>query len=126
MNSILSFIEILDIKFKQITHDVIEHKERSCFLNRTFLSIVELVKDGSKHLVHSLHILSSRVDFGKNEQDSSHIVEFISFSMLFFVVIPSFHSLCIISMNNFPFLFSGHSEKGNHDRLCFCGKKGQF
>lgn len=46
MNSILSFIKILDVELEEIAHDIVEHKERSCFLKRSLVAMVEKVEDG--------------------------------------------------------------------------------
>lgn len=45
MNSIFPFIEGLDIKLNEISHDIIEHKEAGSFIDHLFFTIIDKIKD---------------------------------------------------------------------------------
>lgn len=88
MNPIFSSIEIFNVKFEKVAHDVIEHKKASSFLDGAFLSVVHEIKDWSQDFVHSLDVLCPWVHFSKDKQDSSHVIVPIGPAMLCFTAIP--------------------------------------
>ena len=76
MNRILHFIsEIGDVDINKVAHNIVEHEEAGSFLNGFFgvVSIDEIEYWG-KNLVHALDVDCFRIEFGKNEEDSGHMV----------------------------------------------------
>ena len=76
VNRILHFIsEIGDVDINKVAHNIVEHEEAGSFLNGFFgvVSIDEIEYWG-KNLVHALDVDCFRIEFGKNEEDSGHMV----------------------------------------------------
>lgn len=67
MDPVLSLIEIFDVEFEEVAHDVVEHEKTRCFLHRSFVAVVEEVENRSEDLVHALDVLCSRIYFSKNK-----------------------------------------------------------
>lgn len=67
MDPVLSLIEIFDVEFEEVAHDVVKHEETCGFLHRSFVAVVEEVENRSEDLVHALDVLCSRIYFSKNK-----------------------------------------------------------
>ena len=62
MNSILTFIEILDMQLDDLANRIIEHKKAWSFLDRWgWFCDVDQVENGSQNLIHALNILYFRI-----------------------------------------------------------------
>ena len=76
MDRILNFIsEIGDVDINKVTHNIVEHEEAGGFLNGLLRVVsVDEIEDRRQNLVHALNVDCFRVEFGKNEEDSCHVV----------------------------------------------------
>jgi len=126
MYTVISFVEVLYIELEEIAHDIVKHKETCCLLHWTFVSVVEQVKDRTEDLVHTLDVLSPRVDLSKHEQNTSHIVIPVGLAMLLFFILPVFYHLLILAVHNLPLLLPHSCHIRNHHWFSRRRKKCQF
>jgi hypothetical protein len=108
MNTVLTLVEILYVEFYDFADRVVKHEETGGFLDGMIcLRYVYKIEDRRQNLVHALHVLYLRVQFGINVQNSGHIVIAVCLSLLFFARQKLLIRQFILAIYELEFLSSG-------------------
>lgn len=95
------FIQVLNVKFDDISDSIVEHEKAGSFIDSGTHSstCVDQVENRCQDLIHALNILNFRVESGINVQNPGHIVIAISSPLHFLIRQKGFVLLVVLPID---------------------------